>query len=471
MRKVIVFYFFILFLSMASFSYAQMDHAVQNQPGKVGDWKDSGFGAGMVPSKDKLPAGDGMNDHLASIFNSEGDVRILKKGTDQWGKAKKGMLIEPGDKLITGKKSFVEIVYDKYFLNIARIDEHTQAEFRSIEPTDFHLEDGSVFNALDGLAPESQYQVSTPTAVAGVRGTYFDVMYQAETGLFSCATIPVDDDHLSQVYIQPGDAIDTSGREIIVPEGSQITLSETETPDAGLVVEINPETVQEARETFQEMTGAIENFTELREEGEKELADLSDDQKPAGDGHPPGGGDGGADSMNQDGASQPNLDALMDTLIPADSGFTGAVPLPQTDENQKADGESNGAKQESGDSAQAENVDPESMMKFLSLGGLGNTKGEGQRDSMTQVLSALGVSADSEMAQDITRAAETWDLPAGHDDTGIYSAHDSFQVDLLSQESFSFEHDLGSVTNEQTKSEENYTNSEPGSSPLGCSGY
>ena len=482
-----------LLLLLASVSYAQMD-AVQNQPTKMGNWKDSEL-AGMTASKNQLPTGDGMNDHLARVFDVKGDVRILKKGTEEWVKIKKDKVIEVGDQILTGKDSFVEIVYDPFFLNVARIDEKTKAEFRSIEPTDLHLEDGSIFSALDGLSKGDSYQISTPTAVAGVRGTHFDVAYEAATRIFFAATIPVDDNHMSEIYIGPVTVEPGSPDKIAVPEGSQITF-EGGVPAAPVVEGVHPQIVQEAQTTFQQMSEQVENFTELREEGEKKLEDISDDQKPAGDGNPPGGGDGGSDDLGRpdSGDSQnrdthsgsghvesdsqlPSADAIVDTLIPS-LDMQDSSPTALQEDSDKAPNQEGEKKegQEGDPSGQGENVDLNSAMKFLSLGGVGGTEGKGPHDekSISRILSTLGVSSETgrQMAQDISRAAEAGGLPPGHADAAAHAATgDSLQLDSLGHESLSFEHDFGSMANEQTKSDENYSNAHSGSSSgSGCGG-
>lgn len=112
-------------------------------------------------------------DHQAHVFNLQGDVRILKSGSNQWLPLTRQFTLEPGDEIRTGNDAFVEIYYDAFFLNIARIGSDTLAEFRAIEPTDLFLSDGRIFSALDGLPRGSTYEVATPTSVAGVRGTSF----------------------------------------------------------------------------------------------------------------------------------------------------------------------------------------------------------------------------------------------------------------------------------------------------------
>ncbi len=298
-------------------SYAM--EALQNQP--TGDsWKSQPLQpSSSSASQETFKKNQSAQDHLAKIFKVQGEVKVLKKNGSDWQSAKKNRVLEAGDQIITGKKSYVEIVYDDYFLNIARIDENTKAEFLSIEPTNLHLGDGSIFSALDGLAPQSQYQVSTPTAVAGVRGTYFDVMYQAESGNFSAATFPVPDDHTSEIFVQ--DILDNGvlGPEIHVQEGLQLELPSGADLRQDLVETISPERVQEANETVSEMTGHADHFEELRKEGEE--------QQTA----PPAPGDDNRDKAfdkpNDGGDADAQLDSFVDSLMgTVDSTLLNAPP-------------------------------------------------------------------------------------------------------------------------------------------------
>ncbi|MBI3307462.1 MAG: FecR domain-containing protein [Candidatus Omnitrophica bacterium] len=122
-------------------------------------------------------------DHKAVIFNVSGEALILRKGDSAWKPLAKSEVITEGDQVKTGKDSFIEISYDEFYMNIARIGANTIAEFRSIEPTDIYISNGGIFNDLEGLTKGSTYEVATPTSVAGVRGTEFLRAYDAQTGM------------------------------------------------------------------------------------------------------------------------------------------------------------------------------------------------------------------------------------------------------------------------------------------------
>lgn len=112
-------------------------------------------------------------DHKAHVFQVSGSANLLKKGTDRWRSLRVGSTIGVGDQIRTSKDSIVRIHYDDYYLNTVQINPNSLAEFQSIEPTQIYITNGEVFSVLDGLPKGSSYQVVTPTAVGGVRGTRF----------------------------------------------------------------------------------------------------------------------------------------------------------------------------------------------------------------------------------------------------------------------------------------------------------
>lgn len=213
-----------------------------------------------------------LSDHKAEVFDVGGNVRIMKTGTSEWYPVTRALLIEEGDQILTGELSYVEISYDKHFLNIVRIDEKTKAEFRTIEPTDLRLEDGTIFCALDGLKAGTEYKVSTPTAVAVVRGTHFEVFYNAVTAEFFAATLPVAEDaHESLIEVRAVQQDGSLGANLELREGFQIRTAGTEVIVPEKMAPLDPAVIERCQGHFQAMSANIENFQALREQGQKEF--------------------------------------------------------------------------------------------------------------------------------------------------------------------------------------------------------
>ncbi len=223
-------------------------------------------------------------DHTAKVVSLDGDVRTLKKGADNWQTAQKDQTIEAGDQLITGKNSFADIAYDTYLLNITRIQENTKAEFRTINPTDIYLEDGSIFSALDGLESKGEYQIATPTAVAAVRGTHFDVAYDEQNKKFSAAALPTDETgHESKILVS--DPWDPKSTAVEVSQNYQLDLKSGERLRSELIHHAEPARLQASRAVMKQMGEKMPQFKERREQGkiqfqERQKMAASDSKNP-----------------------------------------------------------------------------------------------------------------------------------------------------------------------------------------------
>lgn len=125
---------------------------------------------------------DSLSDHQAKVFEIVGEVWFQTSSSEDWQPLAKDQDIYEGDKIKTSAGAYAVISYDESFLNYVRIEEKTLMEFEALEPTVVRIEDGSVFNNLDGLLEGSFYETSTPTSVAAVRGTSFVRSYNASDG-------------------------------------------------------------------------------------------------------------------------------------------------------------------------------------------------------------------------------------------------------------------------------------------------
>jgi len=118
----------------------------------------------------------------AKITAVQGDVKILRAGGEKHFPAFKSMGLTQGDTVITGKDGRVtlEIAADKE-LKIGEnsrimISELVQSDSTNADKTSLNLKAGQVYTNIKGkLSPDSKYEIRTPTAVMGVRGTQFFV--------------------------------------------------------------------------------------------------------------------------------------------------------------------------------------------------------------------------------------------------------------------------------------------------------
>ncbi len=211
--------------------------------------------------------GNSLSDQKGRVYQIDGKAMITRQGSPVESKLKVGDLVQVGDAIYTKEKSSVSITFDYLKKNAVHIPESSRAVFNSIEPTDIKLENGSVFNAVEGLPQGSTWKVTTPVAVAAVRGTVYLVRFETATGEFYAATVDVPDDgRNSAIDIQ---LIERDGL-ANVPEGKEITLREGETPSGDIVKDLSPEAVAEIQKFFQQLQSEQEKAEEdAKSEAEK----------------------------------------------------------------------------------------------------------------------------------------------------------------------------------------------------------
>ena len=100
-----------------------------------------------------------------------GEVKFLKSGETVWQGIKEGISLFSGDSIKTYANSFVEIAFDGNKDNIVSIKPEAYLVLKLIGREKIELIDGEVFSLIKRLPRGSQFEIRTPTAVCGARGT------------------------------------------------------------------------------------------------------------------------------------------------------------------------------------------------------------------------------------------------------------------------------------------------------------
>jgi VCBS repeat-containing protein len=115
---------------------------------------------------------------LTILSITEGDVFVMKAGTDSWVEADVGISLEPGDSIKTGDSSGAEITFFDGSTIELQADTETKVVSLAISPdtdsTTITLEQtiGTTISRVTKLLdPASSYEIETPTGVAAVRGS------------------------------------------------------------------------------------------------------------------------------------------------------------------------------------------------------------------------------------------------------------------------------------------------------------
>lgn len=142
----------------------------------------------------------------AFIASMSGKVQIWLNSDDNWSDAKTGLVLEEGDKIKTGSDSEAVLQWGNghklkvYALSIINIDQLSAKG--TTEKTGLSIEEGKIFAKANKLKSDnSSFQVATPTAVAGVRGTQFliDVTEGASTIALLEGTLDIVSDSVEMI--------------------------------------------------------------------------------------------------------------------------------------------------------------------------------------------------------------------------------------------------------------------------------
>jgi hypothetical protein len=198
--------------------------------------------------------------HAAAVVFVVGkDAKIVSAKGE--ANAAKGAVLYEADKLVTGKKSQVDLVLPNNIL--LRVDQNTTMEMKELSVGEggaqqdrLMLQRGTVFAKVAKLDKKSSFAIQTPTLVAGVRGTQF--MTEAdETGKGKVAVIE------GKVGVES-----STGKTEEISEGEQAEVSST-----GSIVENKIDEATAAK------TSALATVANIKEAELQKFQNLLGDQQ------------------------------------------------------------------------------------------------------------------------------------------------------------------------------------------------
>lgn len=108
---------------------------------------------------------------VAEVIHVTGTVMIKTTASPDWVNAESGMKVKEGDTIKTEADSSAELAFGEKLANVLNIFSNSQLVISKFEPGLVKLEQGRVFTLLKKINKGSTFEVRTPTAVAGARGT------------------------------------------------------------------------------------------------------------------------------------------------------------------------------------------------------------------------------------------------------------------------------------------------------------
>ena len=112
----------------------------------------------------------------AVILDLAGDVKTKLGVSGSWIDAQVGMVLHSAGEIKTGPGSWAEIGFEMGIgnENVIRIKENSAVQIAQIKPVSLSLMSGQIRSLVQNLPAGSTFEIKTPTAVCGARGTGWD---------------------------------------------------------------------------------------------------------------------------------------------------------------------------------------------------------------------------------------------------------------------------------------------------------
>jgi hypothetical protein len=223
--------------------------------------------------------------YAAEVLSVQGSVQVQSSADGQWRKVEKGMQVIIGDLIRTARSSTVEIALDAEKKNTIRIEPRALVTLNSANAgimDRLDLAKGKVYANLEDIKSGLTFEVNTPSAVAGVRGsalsvyverdsdeimaykdTVFIKAYDVDTKLISESMLPEGFKTLIERFSEPGAYFQISQREFGSFDGAMDDLSsklEAKTEAGARAEEARKEAPKEEEEDTQQQK--VEDITE-----------------------------------------------------------------------------------------------------------------------------------------------------------------------------------------------------------------
>ncbi|MCM8787899.1 MAG: FecR family protein [Candidatus Omnitrophica bacterium] len=120
------------------------------------------------------------------ILDIKGEVLVKKETETIWQKAKINMLLTADTEIKTAKNSFCTLVFDTEGKNVMTIKDNAEAKLSQIIPANIKLNKGRIFALIKDIKVVDKFEIRTPVAIAGVRGTGESVEHNDSGTIVKC---------------------------------------------------------------------------------------------------------------------------------------------------------------------------------------------------------------------------------------------------------------------------------------------
>lgn len=189
--------------------------------------------------------------NAAEVLYLEGRVQLQSSTDIEWTPLAKGMQVEIGDSIRTARNSFVDIALDKAKLNTIRIDQKSMVVLNSDTSGAFDrldLTKGKVIANLEDLKSGMNFEVNTPSAIAGVRGSSYSVYVEKD----SDEVLAFKD----TVFIKAFDSNKNELIELMLPEGFKTFIERFGEPSA--LIQIATQEFERFDNVMEDVSSSVE---------------------------------------------------------------------------------------------------------------------------------------------------------------------------------------------------------------------
>jgi hypothetical protein len=120
------------------------------------------------------------------VIDIAGKVEVKAGTATSWQKARVNMFLGKEAEIKTDKKSSCTLAFDEELKNILTINENSHIKIENLKPGGVFLPEGRVFSLIENMAKVEQFQIRTPTAIAGARGTGWETGYAGGSTSILC---------------------------------------------------------------------------------------------------------------------------------------------------------------------------------------------------------------------------------------------------------------------------------------------
>ncbi|MCM8781263.1 MAG: FecR family protein [Candidatus Omnitrophica bacterium] len=126
---------------------------------------------------------DTETDVEVEIIYVSGSVEVCSMQQASCRQAEEGMLLVAGDRIKTAWGSAAELAFDEDKGNVVRLNANTVCILLLKEDEKIELLEGEVFTIVGNLSAGSAFEIRTPTAIVGARGTEWLTRVEQDTTL------------------------------------------------------------------------------------------------------------------------------------------------------------------------------------------------------------------------------------------------------------------------------------------------